>query len=171
MSNFSDTSWALREDMARPSGKPMGPGGSFNTDEPSYEDKDRDLGGSRYSTVMDQVFAPSQVQDILDAAFNMALTHLSEIVYEGVTQDIPLEVFAETSVLKADDLLETCVYRVLRYGLHDIPQYTFQGLTPVGVSNFLDWFMESNNGRSYKLASSLREAYITYLQTKHTYAK
>lgn len=167
MSNYSDTSWTLRGDpQALPRANPMGPGGSFNKDEPSYEDPDRDLAGARYSTVQEQFYTPEQAQQVLDAALVIALRLLPPLVNEAISLGIDPEIFAEAANAKAEDILETCVYRVLKMGLDGVPPYDFSGIVPVGVMNFLDWFMNQNNGRSYQVEVALKNSYETYLETK-----
>ena len=148
-----------------PSGRPPGPWGSFNTDEPSTEGKDRDLSLSRTSA-MEEMYQGGSIGAVLDAAFMMATTQLNPILDEAITAKIDPEMFALLAREKADDLLETCVYKVVRVGVAGVPGYDFSGIAPSGVVTFLDWFMNQNSGRVFHLETALKNAYESYLEAK-----
>lgn len=184
MSGYTDNRGTLRDTPeVRPRYKPTGPGLSYNTDEPAYEKPDRDLSMSQSdpsapsspgrgvtttgsTTVVAALYTPDQVQEVLDAALDLALTQLNPLVFEAITLEIAPDVFAELAKVRANDLLETCVHRVVSRGLPGIEPYDLLTLAPLGVVTFLDSFMNMNRGRVYRLESELREAYETYLTTK-----
>lgn len=148
---------------------PPGPGGSYNVDEPPTEKPDRDLSMSQQSVtanIVDSLYNPDQVQAILDAALSLAMTQLNPIISGAISDKTSPDVFAELARVRADDVFETCVHRVVSRGLPGVEPYDLLTLAPLGVVNFLDTFMNVNRGRVYRLESELVLAYETYLTSK-----
>jgi hypothetical protein len=171
VSGFTDNTVYLREGpLAQPRHRPDGPGDSFNEEEmPGSENPDRDLSLSRGSVVasaVEQMYSPEQIREILDLASDMAMSHLNRIVAEAISYKMEPAVFAEFARTKADDILETCVHRVVSRGKANIQSFDLLTLSPLGVVTFLDSIMSQEGGRVYRLETALRDAYETYLTTK-----
>lgn len=164
------------EDRTLPRGPAEGPGpyGSYNTkakpdpgdlEHPPIRNLEMDDMDHppKYATVTEELFSEDDTQAILDEALERAYLLMNPILAQAIKQQTPIGLFNELATAKADDLLETCVYEELTD--RDLG-FNLRALTPVGLVEFIDYFMTRQSGRVAQLEERLKQAYLEYWSSK-----